>query len=74
MKLPNLSMNAIECAARMKSIYDSEGRTEIYKLVVDVGVPSVYAELESAHIIRKSPDPSFVTFLPEGYALALTVR
>lgn len=74
MKLPDMSMAAIECAARMKYIYDSEGRAEIYKSEVDVGVPSVYAELERAHIIRKHPDSSFVLFQPEAYASTLRVQ
>lgn len=74
MKLPELSMAALECAARMKLIYDNENRVEIYKPEVDVGIPEVYAELERAHIIRKFPDPSFVVFQPEAYASVLHVR
>ena len=74
MKLPDLSMAAIECAARMKSVYDSEGRTEIYKSEVDVSDPSVYAELKRVHIIRDHSDSSFVVFQPEAYASVLTVR
>ena len=74
MKMSELSMSALECASRMKYIFDSEGRTEIYKPEVDVGVPSVYAELERAHIILKYPDPSFVVFVPEAYASALRAR
>lgn len=73
-KIPNLSMAAIECAARMKSLYDTDGNDVIPKFAVGVNVESVYAELERAHIIQKCSDPSFVIFLPEGYESALTVH